>query len=370
MDRFKRNKLIATGLWVLLLAMLAPTIVHLATYASPESEMLACYPAFNPAYYDSDAYAEAYELNEQVFRAGLADSPVPEAQVLGLLAEANGRVDNEDIQSLAQLAEQFPESGFVLAELISACFNDGSSDACTDRALSAAVGSQHDNGIIWAELAMLRASRDDLFGANQALQRAINAADFDDYFSLQIAVLDSAALEQEPMSKLTTGFRSFRYADTSIGYPIDYSPSHFCAEHVQDNPLIAESCLGYGERLAAEADTTLGRLIGYAIQEVTFQALGNSEAVTRMQLAASQQRDINYDSARSSYSHTGLMSYDESLAEFWLQSLIDNGEPATLGIMSNEIDRRLADPAYRPCEPPGIRFEYPYFYFGEQRVIW
>ena len=68
--------------------------------------------------------------------------------------------------------------------------------------------------------------------------------------------------------------------------------------------------------------------------------------------------------------HVGLMTYDPGLADLWINSLIENGEVETISIVRDEALRRSQDPDYQPCEPPRLRFEFPYFYMGEERVNW
>lgn len=363
------RKKVAVGLWALVCLLFAPSVYHLATYSLPESETLVCYPEFNPEYYGTE-YEESYEILEQEFLARLRDSDDPNAQLMGILADRYGKVGAEDIGSIAELAQQFPTNGFILVELITACFEDLDHESCLDQNLTTNISQQEANAAVWGELAMLRAQREDVFGAARALQQAILAPEFDDYFSLQISTLDSTATNDDPMAKLNTVFRSFRYTDSSIGHAIGFSPSFFCANESGSNPDIAQTCLAYGKLIEDQSDTNIGEMIGLAIQEVTYEAMGDRDGVAEMRARAVAAQDSRYAITRRSSSAVGLTSYDDSLAEYWVENLINVGEMQARRLLDEEVARRLADPEYRPCNPPGIRFEFPYFYYGDEPVQW
>lgn len=364
------RKLIAVGLWTLVCILFAPSVHHLVTYELPLTDTHFCYPEFNPDYYDELSYQEQYDALEQEFLARLAESDDANSQTMFLLTQTHGRLGAGEIDTLSELSQQNPENGFVLVQLISACFADSNHEACTDQNLAAKISQQTGNAAIWGELAMLRARREDVFGAFRALQQAVLAPEFDNYFSLQVAILDSAASIEDPMAKLNTVFRSFRYTDTAIGHAIEYPPSTFCANEAGTNPEIARVCLGYGEYVADQSRTTLGRMIGLAIPEVTFAAIGDQDGVAEMQSTVTAEQESRFTITRRSNSVVGLASYDASLAEYWVDSLINQGEIVARRMLDEEVARKLSDPDYQPCDPPGLRFEFPHFYFGEERIQW
>lgn len=364
------KKQIVVGLWAAVFLLFAPSAYHLATYDLPESETIVCYPEYNSEYYGSAIYQESYDHLEEQFLARLADSSDPNAQLMSLLAATNGRLGAEEIDALAELSQRNPDNGFILVQLISACFEDVGHAACEDQRLSATIGQQPGNAAVWGELAMLRAHRNDTFGATRALQQAVAMPEFDDYFSLQIAVLDGAATSDDPWAKFNTVFRSFRYADSAIGHAIDYPPSSFCANEAGTNPAVEQACLEYGMYIAEQSNTNIGRMIGLSIQEVTHAAVGDSDGVAQIQTLLEEERQSRHTISRRSSSVVGLASYDASLAAYWVDNLIAVGESEALRLLNEEASQRLSDPAYRPCDPPGIRFEFPYFYYGDERVAW
>lgn len=363
------RKKVAVGLWALVCLLFAPSVYHLTTYSLPESETLVCFPEFNPEYYGT-GYEESYELQEQEFLERLRESDDPNAQLLSIIGARYGRLGTAEIESIAALAQRYPANGFILAEMITACFSDLDHEACSDQNLTNIISQQTGNAAVWGELAMLRAQREDVFGAARALDQAALSSEFDNYFSLQIALLRNAAERDDPLADMNTVTRSFRYADTSIGHAIDYPPSSFCAEQSGANPQIAQSCLEYGKYAEEQSDTYIGRMIGLSIQEVTFAAIGNQDGVAQVQAILNADQERRFAITKRSNSATGLATYDDSLAAYWVENLINLGEIEAHRLLHEEVARRLSDPEYRPCNPPGIRFEFPYFYYGDEPVQW
>lgn len=358
---------IAIALWAAVFVLLAPAAYHLYSYVPAQAEEVACYPEFNPEYYDEDSYEAQYLVAEQEFRENLASSADPNAQLMSIRVRNNGRVGADDIEALAQLAQRASESGLVVSQLLAACLHEPASSECSSDSVNALVQSHSNNSAIWGALAMLRAEQENIFGAVSAIRQAAVAPEFDDYFSLQVAVIDKANSIKEPLAQVGSAYRFFSYTDTTVGMTTGQSLWNLCSQQASVDPLAAEGCLLYGERIAEGSDTVIGKLLGLSVQQGVYQAIGDEEGVARMEAALEARREYQNQFRSPAMS---LMSYDGGLAEFWINSLIEHGEVETMELLHNEVQRLTANPEYQPCDPPGLRFDYPYFYIGDERVIW
>ncbi|MEQ8315340.1 MAG: hypothetical protein RIC17_14660 [Gammaproteobacteria bacterium] len=359
---------IAIALWAAVFVLLAPAAYHLYSYVPAQAEEIACYPEFNPEYYDEESYEAQYLVVEQEFRENLASSEDSSAQLMSIRVENNGRVGADEIDVLAELAQRAPESGLVVSQLLAACLQDPGRSECSSDSVNTLVQSHSNNSAIWGSLAMLRNEQEDIFGAISALRQAAVAPEFDDYFSLQVAVIDQANPTAEPLAKMGTAFRFFSYSDPTVGTS-SAGPSiwNLCSQQASVDPLAAEGCLLYGERIAEGSDTNIGKILGLAVQQGVYQAIGDEDGVARMEAALEARQEYQNQFRSPAMS---LMSYDEELADFWINSLIEHGEVETMERLHNEVQRLTANPEYQPCDPPGLRFDYPYFYIGDERVIW
>jgi len=357
---------IALALWVLVVALFTPSVFYLYSLEPPESDFPLCYPEYNPVYYNEETAEEEAELADAQFRINLAGATDPESQVMNLLVSNNGRISADSIPSLATLSEQFPDSGLVAAEYLIACSKDISHTACSPGTFENVVQSHADNGAIWGSLALLNIEREDIEGAVTALQQGAQAFGFDDYYSTQLRVLDAAAPDNDPLA-VGSVFRFFRYADPTIGVSSAQVLTQFCLDNSADDTAVAEACAAYGERVADGSGNLLGKGLGIATQEVVFNATGDTEQSARVQAETEAQRNYR-NQFRGNF--VGLMTYDQSLAVFWRDSLIEYGEVETIERLYREVMSRSADPDYQPCDPSRLRFAFPYFYMGDERVSW
>ncbi len=357
---------IALALWVLVVALFTPSVFYLYSLEPPESDYPLCYPEYNPVYYNEETAEEEAELADAQFRINLSSATDPESQVMNLLADNNGRVSADKIPALASLSQQFPDSGLAAAQYLNACSKDISHVECSPGTVENVVQVHADNGAIWGSIALLLIEREDIEAAIFALEQGAQASSFDDYFSTQLRVIDAAAPDSDPLA-VGSIFRFFRYADYTIGVSSAQLITRFCSLNSADNPVVADVCIAYGERVFDDSASLLGKLLGIAIQEVVYVATGDAVQIARMQAATEAQQ--NYQ-RRFSGSFVGLTTYDQSLAVFWRDSLIEYGEVETIGRLYREVMSRSADPDYQPCDPPRLRFAFPYFYMGDERVSW
>lgn len=358
------RKKVAVGLWALVCLLFAPSVYHLATYSLPESETLVCYPEFNPAYSE-----EGYEQLEREFaeqlRSNLNESDDPDAKLMAVLVSSTGRVNSANIDELVLLNQQFPESGLIAYQLLTACADDPTNVLCGSQ-IDSILDFHSDNAGIWAAHALFKLSLEDEFAAKVSLRRAASAPTYDDYWTDQIRVLRDYSPADSGLELLSTVFYFFNYTDTTIGIrTMDFVTSP-CSEWPATDPLLMDACIEYGQKIIDESQTIIGARLGYSVQEVAYRAVGNFTESNARELEG---RRFRY-AIPSVDGLVSLMTYDEELAEFWLQSLIDFGEIDAQSVIEEEVNRRRSNPEYQPCDPPGLRFEFPYFYFGEERVQW
>lgn len=358
------RKKVAVGLWVLVCILFAPSVHHLATYGPQVSETLVCYPEYNPEYSE-----EGYEQLEKEFaeqlRSNLSNSPNPDAQLMALLVSSNGRVDAANIDQLAPLYNRYPESGLIASQLLTACSSNPGNVLCGENLDQIAV-NHFDNAAVLAALALYKYSTEDSFGAKTSLRSAARAPFYDDYWKDQIRMLHDFNPANSNLALLSTVFYFFNYTDTTIGLRTQAYITSLCSEWSADDPLMVEACTDYGQKVIDESQTILGARLGYAIQEETQRSIGNQSRASELE---QESRRFRY-SIPSVDGLLSLMTYDESLAEYWLQTLVSFGEIEAQEIMVSEVNRRMANPEYRPCDQPGLRFDFPFFYFGEERVKW
>lgn len=279
---------------------------------------------------------------------------------LVLASVLSGSRDDSDSTFNALLGHSVdnPENQLAAVYLLRACVTLPDDSSCSDEIIDRATALDGDNGALWSLVSALHYAQGDDFGAVLALQTATEVPLYDDYFQRHLALL------RDNLPKLDD-----YYAASVNGIIISYAVSlivnsysqmqpvlEMCSTRVLENPVLAQACLDYGQRLIKEGSSLITAGMGYAIQQTTYQGLGNDREFRRSEeeyIRNQQQRSKSMGAAFS------LMQYDEQLSQSWMDEVIKFGEQDAIDFISTEAKRLSADENYNPC--PNVRIENSLF---------
>ena len=301
------------------------------------------------------------EPYKELFHETLANSVNIDNQVMAIAAR-NDIPDAGRVEALANLTQLYPGNRLGNILFLNECAVSPNHPFCDKVDVEAANAVNQDNAMSWALLAVYRAAQDDEYGVDRAMARAASAPIFEDYFGVQIGLLRSAIPPESDYLKIALIWDQIARNMPSFVLNIAGRITHLCGSADAVRSGLHQSCLNFGERMQVQSKSTLMRLVGSGVQQVSYEVLGNEVEVARL-----EQEFLDYSSNRMSpgspeeqFNRVGtLLIHDLDLVMFWLENLAEHGEGATT--MANtlaEAKRRSADPDYAPCKSPGLRIHY------------
>jgi len=366
--------LIASLLSAVALGMWVPRFTQLEIPESLESGILVCYPERyeGPSGVD-DAVLRGDEVayRDRFFDEMAASDDVDSNVIASILA---AKLDNDNglIEPLDSLKVNYPDNQIASLHMLSACTENIDHAACGENVVEQAIYLNDRNAVLWSLVSAYRMKQEDIYGAVTALQRAVSVPVYNDYFQTYLGIWQ----DQIPPG---ARYNSNRLRVDLIGYSSvllfnnTQTITMLCAEFAPERPNLGDACLHFGVRMQNESGTVLMNMIGRAIQGMGHRALGNLEEAERLdQESQKEYRDRSlFGSGYSGFKRASyLMTYDEQLAEYWLDNFIRFGEIRAEETLVIEARRLSSNPDYAPCNPPGLRFEFPYFFVGSERVVY
>ncbi len=360
----KYRLFIAGALAFVALALWSRPVFFLMNYEPPreEAQVLYCAPPEITGLSPEELEEQRADLNDR-FMENLTGADNIESRLVGDLLDP---ALTDATRITREFMDTNPDNAFVAMHYLHACSNNSQSEACDQALLSAAADLNSNNSAAWNMLAIYRNATGDDFGSTVAMRQAANAPEFDDMLPRNFQIIRDG---------IPNGISIF--SDPILGYlfgrgvglnMVNYRTYSVCTIATEDEQLYS-NCLAFGELMETQSSNYMGEMLGRATQQTAFQMLGDTGNYNRMnQVILDANESRSYDLNRRLAND--LMFWDEDLANQWFDIWIESGERAAQEFVLDEAIRRSADPDYQPCPRPGIRFEFPFFYYGDQRVAW
>ncbi|MEQ8952736.1 MAG: hypothetical protein RL120_01285 [Gammaproteobacteria bacterium] len=363
----KQQRLIlASALLLLAIGLWSRPVYYLMTYQPQlaDSQVLQCAPAHLSGPEPDQLEAMVAEVYAD-YKNSLARSDTVEQRLFAVL------LDNSDPApaSILPYLNESSDNRFVCLHFLRACSLHPEDQACTAASIETAVAPNRDNAVAWALVAAWRASTGDDYGTATALRLATEAPLYDDLNPTHARLATASIPETDPY--VHTVMRFNLLARSSMGMFLYMGRLPFCSRLGAELSEINDYCLALGESLEAESTSIMNVMLGRSRQQEAYRIRGDRANALRIEQGT---LDI-YDSiglsqsADRTYANL-LLAWDKDLQNVWLDAYVSSGEVVAQQVLLDEAIRRSADPDYQPCPQPGLRFEFPFFYFGEERIAW
>ena len=257
--------------------------------------VLVCSPEYNtgPGELSEQELAASWE---QFVEEALAESANTDARVMAAVIRNDLNVTNR-IDELADLIAQYPDNRLANLHFLNACAESAGHPACNENTVVQANTVNGDNAVSWSLLAVYRAELEDDFGVDRAMARAANAPEFDDYFGTQLRIMRDAMPDGSDYQKI--GLALNLMGRVRLTFNNSYQISNLCNN---DDPLhigLFQSCLNFGERMQLGSQAQIMTLIGGAIKQVAYRAMGNVEEASTLAEARRLSANPDYAPCRS-----------------------------------------------------------------------
>ncbi|MEX0617949.1 MAG: hypothetical protein WDZ76_02975 [Pseudohongiellaceae bacterium] len=294
------------------------------------------------------AQLEQIENQKALVEQRVAVSGDTSAKVV--LEISNPSQDSESrISSLEAYVESSPSDPIANLHFIYSCAASANSPVCNDEAVSRAIASANGNSVVWAAIAQLRVSQNDLSGAAVAMRNAASSNMFEDFYG---AYLDNIRNhvpieENEPtISRLEKTLSISNLANRFTGRNL-LSLASFCSEAGSTDTDVANACIQFGSIAAEKSSTLVTKMAALALLAATHNALGNESESESFNIEATNLNKMVSD--QSLHSAFNLMSFDDNLADSWFHMLTVEGEEVAMEYIVTEATALSQDPSYDPC---------------------
>lgn len=245
--------------------------------------------------------------------------------------EKNHDVDLPKVHDLRQAALRLaPNDEMVLAFLSSTCSVSKSEDesvACGRDLATRLKNLDPENGFYSANLARYQFSEGDVDAALGSYQRAAAAKTFasgwgKQVYKLSLALQDVLGVTESCSSELAAGA-------ASTNLPAFEGFTENCRAQ-SDDARWREACLNMGRKMETESLTLMTRMIGFPLQRIVHEAMGDEESLTAVDARQAQLRKLVVEQGKM---HECRWEDPEWIHQ-WLVSMRDYDEMETLRRMS------------------------------------
>ena len=301
-----------------------------------------------------------FALNELFTRTAirieqsLAESTSVDDLIASSVISSTGSGDMSSLEILTALSRNNPQNQLAAVYALSACTKAADYPACNDEIINRAIALDGDNGAIWSLVSSLRYSQEDSYGAVLALEAAVEASDYDDYFQRGLGIVLNALPSVDDDLNYRLYQRAMNHGVSLIipGYA-SLRPIHaMCSANVVENRALAAACLSFGRRMEEQASSLIASALGLSLQISTYGGLGNVAEYQRLEERArkGQQDRVNSD-FRPAFD---LLEHDAQLTKYLFDQLIFAGERAAIDTVVVEAKRLSSRWNYNPC--PSVLF--------------
>ncbi len=285
---------------------------------------------------------EEQEANNRLLADTLSRSANAEDQlaaaIIGAFIGVDRRIDN---LSMALAAD--PRHPLVLWQVTDDCRRGRGGEYCTDPAVRAnAEAVLGGNGWYWTQVAAFYFEQGMFDESLDAVQRAVSAPEFDDYYIDHVLLLERAL----------GAASDFDYIDRVVG-AIGYTaamPSDFltrqCTLRSEIDDAWLDSCTMLAERYEQDGTNLLMQLVGLGMQEDFYARSGLVAEIVDAQNRKAE-LELLLDKVDADYQLVSAV--DPQLMTRYLDVWATSGEVAAFEFTITAVDELLQDPDYDPC---------------------
>jgi hypothetical protein len=279
------------------------------------------------------------------FAQHLQQSNSPDKQLAYILFASQSDEANQ-LASLLAYNQQFSGNKRVLMDLIGLCSSIPTHEACTNTLLEEASELDGDNGALWLIIANFHAAKGNSSATLEAIERAITTTHFNEYHFDKLALFmqtSKGALDVSFGQRAITGlgFHAASFAWLS-------KITKFCVEERSYTDRHNQLCLALGETMAVKNNSLLVNAMGLSIQSQIYKQDQNNELHLKAEeeKATIMQKSVNHELY---FQAQTLMLVDEQLFNFWLTSVMEQGEAIADEMLIKEAITLSKNPYYQPC---------------------
>jgi len=275
----------------------------------------------------------------------LQESNSPDKQLAYILfaSESEG---SEQLDLLLSYNQSHSSNKRVLMDLVGLCSSIQNHSSCNDNLLNQAIELDGDNGALWLQIANYHAAKGNTPATLEAMEKAISTSHFDDYY------YDNLALFMQ-VSKAELDIDFSERAVMAMGYHAATSVwvseiAKFCRDEKEYSDLHNQLCLALGETMTTQNNSLIINAIGMNMQSLAYKRENNEELSLKMK---KQQSDLMQSSMPTELQMKAqnLMFVDEELFQFWLSSVMSQGEAIADNKLIDEAITLSKNPYYQPC---------------------
>ncbi|MDJ0908701.1 MAG: hypothetical protein QNI99_05890 [Woeseiaceae bacterium] len=293
-----------------------------------------------------DLYREVDEEEEEERNRLLADtlsrSAYAEDQlaaaIIGSFIGVDRRIDN---LTMALAAD--PTHPLVLWQVAGDCRRGRGGEYCADPFVRANVESVlGSNGWYWTQVAAFYYEEGLFDESLEALQRAVSAPEFDDYYIDHVLMLERALSADSDRDYGDRVVGAFGY---TAAMPTDFFTRQCTLRGAADVAWL-DSCTMLAERYEQDGTNLMMQLIGLTMQEDLYASAGLTAEVRDAQLRRTE-LEAWLDKVDADYEL--VQAVDPQLLERYLDVWATSGEVAAFEFTVSAVDELLEDPDYDPC---------------------
>jgi len=279
------------------------------------------------------------------FAQHLQQSNSPDDQLAYILFSSQSDAAHQ-LTSLLAYNQKFAGNKRVLMDIVGLCSHSNNLDTCTDTVLNQAIELDGDNGALWLQIANLHAAKGNASATLEAIEQVITTTHFNEYH------FDKLALFMQT-SKGALDINFGQRAITGLGYHAATSVwlskiTNFCVEERLDTARHHQLCLALGKTMAVQNNSLVANAMGLNIQSQIFKQEQNEELHLKAEKekSAIMQKSVNHELY---FQAQTLTLVDERLFNFWLTSVMEQGEAKADEMLIKEAITLSKNPYYQPC---------------------
>jgi len=240
-----------------------------------------------------------------------------------------------------------PSNDLLLWNAVSLCAQQSDQSRCEEAQVpELATAKLQGNANFWLRLAGIRAAAGDDDGALEALERAVEAPDFKDYYIDHVELFARGIASYINSPYYERIFYSLGLAAAMWSHEIDMISA--CTTHSPTSTRWMNACVDAGETMEAHGKSLMTEALGIGLQQRMHEISGNAE----LEEAAAIRRQALKDTLEShaNSKEIAVLSQDDAVLASYIDEWTTGGERQALAFLKQETKRVLSIPGYDPCD--------------------
>lgn len=298
----------------------------------------------------------------------LLQSNNPNYRTVGVVAFS---AEADKHEQLLALANAYPDNSLAALHVLKSCFvrtrNSTTPTGCGIETATKVLELERENAFALGLVANYQFAINQEVAAYQTMRQVAEASRYESYFLQQFEVLDS---QRDQLTTTRAPHIDFNLLDYALDASLtDHRYGDYCEANVAANPQLVPLCASLFENMVEQSDTLIHEMLGWAWQQSAYSKSGNDTEASRIEAVAAERRASLRAYSSSGGSEAVLLGfYDNDLTDRWLSNFIQFGERYAYEAMISDAREKSASDDYRPCDPTGLRFEFPFFYVGDALI--